>query len=203
MELSRYGRFLKRHLGLIIGTAVLVGLVAGGVSAMQKNHAEATASVLLKVKDNRQLADYDYDQFYVVQATDQYASNVVSWLNSAQVRDDIRRAASVSKGRITGKKNGGTIELTTTAAQSDQAAALARSATTLIAERTTQLSPGPSRSSFEASPTAPAVETVKPTPARDAAIGFVAGLVLGLVFALLAEAARPRETAGSRRRTRG
>lgn len=202
MELAHYGRWLKRHLGLIIGTAVLVAVIAGGVSAMQKNHAEATGSVLLKVKDSRPLTDYDYDQFYVVQATDQYASNVVSWLNSAQVRDDIRRAAGVSKGRITGKKNGGTIELTTTADRSEQAAALTRAAGALIANRTAQLAPGPSRSAFEAAPTAPAVQTVKPAPARDAAIGFVAGLILGLVFALLAEAARPREAA-PRRRTKG
>lgn len=200
MELAHYGRFLKRHLGLILGTAVLVALVAGGVAAVQKDHAEATGSVLLKVKDGRQLADYDYDQFYVVQATDQYASNVVSWLNSSQVRDDIRRAADVSEGRITGKKNGGTIELTTTATGQDQAAALLRSAGTLIKDRTAQLAPGPSRSAFEATPTPPAVQTVKPTPLRDAAIGFGAGLVLGLVFALMAEAVRPREAAGSRRR---
>lgn len=202
MELAHYGRFLKRHLGLILGTAVLVGLVAGVVAGAQKDHSEATGSVLLKVRDGRQLADYDYDQFYVVQATDQYASNVVSWLNSSQVRDDIRRAAKVDGGRITGKKNGGTIELKATADTQDQASGLVRSAGTLIKDRTTQLAPGPSRSAFEATPTPAATQTVKPAPARDAAIGFAAGLVLGLVFALLIEATRPRGATGSRRQKR-
>ena len=192
MELAHYGRWLKRHLGLILGTAVLVTVVAGAVSAMQKDYTEATGSVLLKVRDTRPLADYDYDQFYVVQATDQYASNVVSWLNSAQIRADIRRAADVPNGHIIGKKNGGTIELATTAAQPEQAAKLVKAAGTLIKDRTAQLAPGPSRSAFEATPTVPAIQTVKPTPVRDAGVGFAAGLVLGLVFALLAEAARPR-----------
>ncbi len=198
MELSHYGRFLKRHLAVILGTAVLVALVAGGVAALQKNSAEGTGSVLLKVKDARQLAAYDYDQFYVVQATDLYASNVVSWLNSAQVRADIRRAAAVDTGRITGKKNGGTIELTASAAKTDQAAALVKAADNLIVDRTAQLSPGPSRSSFQATPLPIASQTVTPTPLRNAAIGFVAGLVLGLILALIAEAAQP---ARPRRRT--
>lgn len=193
MELSHYGRFLKRHLGLILGTAVLVAAVAGIVSAVQPDHAEATGSILLKVKDTRQLTAYDYDQFYVVQATDQYAANVVSWLNSAQVRDDIHRAADVSTdtGRIVGKKNGGTIELIVTAPQTGQAVALARATDALVVSRTGELSPGPSRSSFEARPSAVASETVKPAPVRDGAIGLVAGLVLGLALALIAEAAGP------------
>lgn len=193
MELSYYGRFLKRHLGLIIGTAVVVAFVAGIVSAVQKDHTEATDSILLTVKDNRQLAAYDYDQFYVVQATEQYASNVVSWLNSAQVRADIHRAANVSAntGQIVGKKNGGTIDLTVTAPQTGQAVALAKATGDLVVSRTAELSPGPSRSSFKAKPSAVASETVKPAPVQSAAIGLAAGLVLGLALALIAEAARP------------
>lgn len=192
MELSHYGRFLKRHLGLIIGTAVLVAVVAGAVSAVQKDYGEATGSVLLKVTDSRPLTDYDYDQYYVVQATDLYASNVVSWLNSSQVRNDIRKSAKLDQGRITGKKNGGTIELTTTAATTAQAEALASAADSLITSRTSLLTAGPNRSAFEATPTPVVSTVVKPAPVRDGAIGLVAGLVLGLVLALVAEAARPR-----------
>ncbi len=191
MELSHYGRFLKRHLGLILGTAVLVAAVAGIVSAMQQDYAQATGSILLKVKDTRQLAVYDYDQFYVVQATDQYASSVVSWLNSAQVRADIHRAAGVDSGQIIGKKDGGTVDLTVTAPETAQAVALVKATDDLVVSRTKELSPGPSRSSFEAAPSVVASATVKPTPVRDAVIGLVAGLVLGLALALIAEAAGP------------
>lgn len=194
MELSHYGRFLKRHLGLIIGTAVLVAVVAGAVSAIQQDYGKATGSVLLKVTDARQLTEYDYDQFYVVQATDQYASNVVSWLNSSQVRDDIRKAANLGNGRITGKKNGGTIELTTTADTTGQAEALAKAADDLIASRTAELAAGPSRSAFQAVPSPVSSQIVKPNPARDAGIGLIAGLILGLALALVAEATRPRRS---------
>ncbi|MSU75855.1 hypothetical protein EXS54_00025 [Patescibacteria group bacterium] len=194
MELSYYGHFFKRHALLILGVAVLVAAIAGGVSAVQKTQTQATGSVLVKVQDNRQLADYDYDQYYVTQAVDLYTTNIVSWLNSGQNKDDIRQTAKVSDARIVGKKNGGTVELTVTADQPDQATAVLKATTALIASRTSQIAPGPSRSSFQTVASPASTHEQKSQPLRDAVIGFIAGLVLGLVLALLVEAMRPRSS---------
>ena len=191
MELAHYGRFFKRHALLILLVGLLTGAIAGGVAAAQPERSQATESVLLKVSDPRNLAEYDYDQFYVVQAIDQYAANVVSWLNSAQVKDDVERNANAPEGRITGKKNGGTIELSATAPDDTQAKAMVDAATTLIDQRTQQIAPGPNRSSFDAIATPVAVQKTKPQPVRDGVIGLVAGLILGVVVALVVEAARP------------
>lgn len=191
MELSHYGRFFTRHLALILGTAVLVAVVAGVVSAVQKVQFQAAGSVLVRVQDSRPLADYDYDQFYATQASELYASNIVSWLNSGQVKDDIKRDANIGKARIVGKKNGGTVELTVTAPTSADAQAGIRSANELIARRTSQIVPGPSRSSLQTVANPTSVQERKPQPVRDAAIGFVAGLILGLALALIAEAVSP------------
>lgn len=196
MELSHYGRFFRRHLALILGTAVLVGAIAGVVSGVQKTRFQATGSVLVKVQDTRPLTDYDYDQFYVTQATEQYASNIVSWLNSGQVKDDIKRDANVDDARIVGKKNGGTVELSVTAAKPEQAEAIIKAAAALVSSRTGQIAPGPSRSSFQTITGPTSIQEQNPRPVRDAAIGFVAGLVLGLALALIVEAASPSRRRG-------
>ncbi len=192
MKFSYYGRFLKRHAMLILTTAVVVALVAGGVTAALPTQSEATGSILLKVRDTRPLTQYDYDQFYVVQATDLYSQNVVSWLNSTQVRDDLKRDAKTENGSIRGRKNGGTIELTANAKTAEQSTALIKGATALITSRTSQLTSGPSRSTFEAIPSIGGEQKIDLNPLKSGAVGLVAGLVLGFGLALLAEAAAPR-----------
>lgn len=196
MELSRYARFVTRNLPIVLGTAILAALVAGIVTALQPARHEARLQLLLTLKDQRNLNTYDYDQFYALQAAELSSSNVVSWLNSADVADQIRTDANVSNGRIESRKNGGTVEVTTLADSDDQARALADATARQITNRTQALAAAsPNRSSFTVTPSTPLVTTTKPDAGRAAGFGFIAGLLAGLAAALVRE--------GTSRRLRG
>ena len=190
MELKRYGHFLRRHAVLVLSVALLVALVAAGLVSRQDRFQQATGAVLLKITDPRPVTDYDYDQFYALQATEVYSTNVLAWLNSGDVNDSIRRNAGATEGTLRGRKTGGTIELTGNAPTKPQAEALVKSGAQLIEERTAQLRQS-TRSSFTTIPTAITTREVEPNPLRAGAIGFLAGLIFGLSVALVREGLRP------------
>lgn len=195
MELTRYARFLRRNAPLIIGTGILLALVAGLMGANEKPLYRASTSLILSLKDPRTPATYDYDQFYVLQTQELYSANIVAWLNSSDVSEDINAQANVSDGRVRGRKNGGTIELNATAPSAKGAADLIDAATKLITDRTKTITQGANRASFEVVPGSTLTKTMPASPLASSAVGLLSGLLLGLLAALLRE--------GLRRRVRG
>lgn len=192
MELFRYAQFFVRHAVLILLTVAITAGVAAAAVAAQPDSFRASSSVLLSLRDTRNLTEYDFDQFYVLQASELYASNIVSWLNSNDVNENIRNQANATEGRLRGKKNGGTIELVATASSGDQTSSLLATANRLIGDRTRALSQGSNRASFEAVPSNLGVKTIEPNPLRAGGVGALAGLILGLAFGLLSDATRRR-----------
>lgn len=190
MELIQYARFLARHFLLILAAGIITALVAGIAVANQPTKYESNASLLLARGSAPAITDYDYDQFYLLQATELYAGNIVSWMNSADVSKSIRTQAGVPEGQIRGKKSGGTIELSGTADTSAQAQSLVQAATRFVTDRTKTLSQGNNRAGFDITVTPLGDHPVKPSPLRSGLIGLVAGLLLGIIFALISQAAR-------------
>lgn len=195
MELTRYLRFIKRNLPLIVVTALVVTVVSVGATLSQPVRYQSSSALLLTLKDTRNITDYDFDQYYLLQAADLYAGTIVAWLNSPDVNQNVRTQAGAADGKIRGRKSGGTIELKATADTQQKANALVASATKLISDRSQSFATGSNRSNFGVQPADLGSKPVKPSPGTSAAAGLVAGLLLGLVLALLRE--------GTTRRIRG
>jgi receptor protein-tyrosine kinase len=188
MELTHYLRFLRRNLALILATAVMAGGVAAAAAAAEPAKHEAHASLLITLKDSRPITDYDFDQFYTIQAADLYAANVVTYLSADDVAEAIRTQAGSPDGRLRSKKNGGAVQLTASAVSADQAANLITVAGKLVTDRARTLSQNPNRSNFDVTATATSGEkAVKPSTGRSTAAGGAAGVLLGLILALMRE----------------
>lgn len=190
MELRYYVEFLRRQTALIVGVALITGAVAAGSVATQQTKYQAKTSLLFSRGPGPALTDYDYDQFYLFQATEFYASNVVSWMNGADVRESIADQSGVADGRINARKSGGTIELTATAKTPEQAQAMANTAARFVADRTKTLSAGNNRAGLETTISPLGEQTVKPPVWRGAVSGLLAGLIFGLVLAIARESLR-------------
>lgn len=192
MELTRYARFLRRNAPLIIGTGLTVALVSGIMGANENPTHRASTSLILALKDPRTPTTYDYDQFYVLQTQELYSANIVAWLNSTDVREDIRTQSGVADGQVRGRKNGGTIELNASTPSPKEATDLLNASTKLITDRTRTITQGANRASFEVVPGGVVTKTIPVSPLKSAAIGLLSGLLLGLLASLLREASRRR-----------
>lgn len=192
MELKHYFKFFARYAWLILGIGVLTAFVSVVAVTAQPDKHQQNSSLLLSLRDGKTLTDYDYDQFYTLQAADLYASNIVSWMNSVEVNESIRQQAASPDGRIRGKRTGGTIELTATAPDPTQASALISAATALITDRTKTLAAGENRSSFEVVARPLGNELVESNAVQAGLAGLLAGLLFGVAAGLLWQAVRPK-----------
>ena len=177
---------------MIVLIGILTAAAAGLATAAQPAKYQQNSSLLLSLRDSKTLADYDFDQFYTLQAADLYASNIVSWMNSAEVNETIRNQAGSEEGRIRAKRTGGTVELTGVATSAQSATALVNSATALITDRTKTLSAGANRASFEIVPRPLGAEIVRPRLVQGGIAGLLAGLLLGFAVALVRQAGAKR-----------
>ncbi len=190
MELSRYARFFRRNALLIVVVALVTALFAGLLAAGQKPTYRATNALLLALRDPRTPTTYDYDQFYVLQAQELYSVNIVAWLNSEDISQTLSQQAQSPNGRVRGKKNGGTIELTAMAPTENEANTLIAVANKLITDRARTLAQGANRATFDVVPGGTATRSVPVSPVRSGVLGLVAGLLAALALAVVREAFR-------------
>jgi capsular polysaccharide biosynthesis protein len=100
MELKAYIEIFKKEKNTI-STAVLVLLFLVTVfSGLKSIFYENDMLLLISRNGTQNTADYKYDGYYAVQASDVFADNISQWLSSASVASEIYTRAGVENKMI-------------------------------------------------------------------------------------------------------
>jgi capsular polysaccharide biosynthesis protein len=95
MELKEYLQIFKRNIKLfvtiVIGVFLLGILIQVGLPSFYK--AEVNLDVT-RTGQQKETADYRYDEFYRLQADERFADTVVRWLQSGRIQEDILSLAA-------------------------------------------------------------------------------------------------------------
>jgi len=101
MELREYYKIWREHISVVIYAVLLLLVVAYAWSV--KKSETYSASLLLEISrsENQTTAEYQYDQFYRLQADEKFAEIIVSWLKSPGVANDVFEKSGVGAGQRT------------------------------------------------------------------------------------------------------
>ncbi|MBU4141322.1 hypothetical protein KKE99_00400 [Patescibacteria group bacterium] len=89
MELKEYIRIFKKEKNIISGTVLLVFISTLIFSGLKEVSCENDMLLLISRSGTQNTADYKYDGYYAVQASDIFADNASQWLASASIASEI------------------------------------------------------------------------------------------------------------------
>lgn len=89
MELKEYIAILKKEKNIISGTVLSVLVLVLIFSGLKAPYYDNDMLLLISRSGTQNTADYKYDGYYAVQASDMFADNVSQWLASASVASEI------------------------------------------------------------------------------------------------------------------
>ncbi|MFH1048836.1 MAG: hypothetical protein V1732_04190 [Patescibacteria group bacterium] len=89
MELKEYIRIFKKEKNIISGTVLLVLILTLIFSGLKEVSCENDMLLLISRSGTQNTADYKYDGYYAVQASDIFADNASQWLASASIASEI------------------------------------------------------------------------------------------------------------------
>lgn len=179
---------------------VVFGLVAAlaALAAALLAPTRSAASVSLAVnRINRQdTAQYQFDEYYALQASNLFAETVVSWFSTPSIVQEIYRRAKVEP-KITSldelasrfktrKPSSQNIVIRFTADDRATAEALSTALTDVVRERTSALNQSADRKAlFEIVSPEPVITEARPNAPIQTAAGLLAGLLIGGLVATL------------------
>ena len=198
MELDDYFRLTFRHwrmIALMAGLGLIVGL---GVSWLTPQTFDAAVNLTIERVNPKATADYQYDGYYIQQATDDMAQTMVSWLATPAVLVDIYESAGlgltlrsldevsrVFQARKYSKQNVG-LKIT----DRDQASAekLATAAAAKIEQRVSQINlDSEGQPMFAVTSSKPVVLPRQPNWLLLGGLGLIAGCLVGWALAFSLE----------------
>lgn len=89
MELKEYIKIFKKEKNVISSAVLLVLVLTLAFSGLKGVSYENDMLLLISRSGTQNTADYKYDGYYAVQASDIFADNVSQWLASASVASEI------------------------------------------------------------------------------------------------------------------
>ena len=100
MELKEYLAVFRARTNLFLGI-ILAALVSGALFYFFQP-IKYRAELVLNVTRTGQVktADYQFDDFYRLQADERFADTVVRWLETERMQNDIRKGAKIADNQI-------------------------------------------------------------------------------------------------------
>src|SRR4030043_1642293 len=95
MELREYYKILRSHISIIV-YVVLIAVVVAYAWSVRKSQT-SSASFILKISrtESQNTADYQYDQFYRLQADEKFTETISGWLKSPGTTREIFSKAGI------------------------------------------------------------------------------------------------------------
>lgn len=195
MEIKEYQKIIKGNKKLIMSAEGLIVFATMLFTFMSPAYYEASFSFLVSRSGADSTADYKYDGYYALMATDLIADTVEQWLKNPEAVQSIYAKAGVD-GKFKSLKDmarkfkamkltSQLVEVRLKAERSEDAKKVAEAASGILkskiaASNNTEEKNG----TFKVIDSEPVILEVKPDPILNLAISLVFGLVLGLFIAL-------------------
>lgn len=196
MELRDYISIIGRHIWVVIVIIILAILSAFFFSRgkVTTNTASSTFTVSKNpvVKQN-QASYYLYDNYYNVQSADLFAQIVAKWFSAPSFSNEVYQKAGLSASNLSAKELGksftatyqipATISVSITGENRETINTLMNTAAKVVQEKTAALGQGQD-SYYEITNFTPVVSENKSNTKINVLIGFVSGIILGILAAL-------------------
>ncbi len=196
MELKDYLEIIKKRIWWLIVIVIIttVGTYWFTVSQPVTYDASSYVNILIKPENTQ---NYEYDNYYSLQAGSLFVDRVINWLQDPSNVTDIYADAqlSVPATNISNltkiinakKKAPATVTILINDKNSQTAQALVNSTKDFISKKTQELTDKGSIKNIDLDISKTLVSENKPNVMINTIIGFVSGIVLGLVMIFLAE----------------
>ncbi len=96
MELKEYLKIIKDHLGIFIFISILVFLALISFFLVKPQEYQASLTLNISREGAKTTQDYQFDDFYRLQADEKFADTLVEWLKNPRVVSDIYQKAGIS-----------------------------------------------------------------------------------------------------------
>lgn len=95
MELLAYLRIIRKGGKSILLWGVVVALVAFGYSYFRKDYYDVSLALSVSRASTQQTQDYQYDGYYIIQASELFTDTVKQWINSPEVVTNVYKEAEI------------------------------------------------------------------------------------------------------------
>jgi len=198
MELDDYIRSIFRHKWLIIIIPLIAAIGTYAYAHSVPITYDASVSMTIKRVNAPETVDFQYDEYYAIQASDLVAQTVVSWLatpsvvteiyQQAEIDPAIKSLSEISKRFQTRKMSSQNILVKINEESAEVAKKLATVISDVVIERVGQLvTSTTSQASFEAQGAEPVVIEKKTDSVLFSFVGLIAGFFIGLFIAAAIE----------------
>lgn len=149
MELKEYLNIIKKHFGILILITVLILVGVASFFLLKPQEYQASLTLNISREGARETQDYQFDDFYRLQADEKFADTLVEWLKNPRVVSDIYQKAgidtqtfslkSLSRSFSPAKYSSQTVVVNFSSATHEQAQKLSDSIILIIQENTEKL----------------------------------------------------------------
>jgi hypothetical protein len=199
MNLATYLAFVsKRPLRAVIAFAAVGAAFGAAFAAAVPARAKVSLSFTVAQQSRQETADYAYDGYYALRAAELVSDTVISWFSTPSVIRDIHAEAGLglsdeealaAAGRAfrARRYSGQNVVLTFSAADADEARALADAAAKIASAKADALAlTSKGETLFRVSASAPVIAAVKADPRAATAAGLSVSAFLGYALAYVA-----------------
>jgi len=200
MELREYLKIFKKHLVLILVITFLLTAAAFVFTLNQPIRYQANGSLTIVPKSIAELKNiYQYDGYYALQASNLFGTTISSWLANPDIVTEIYKKAGYSSEGMNPQSLSKLIKTNQTLNSSmvtfqlvdenkEKADKLAKATIEVVREKTNKFNQtAGTRVNFEIVSNPPLINKVEPKKELNTAIGFLAGLILGIFGAFVIE----------------
>lgn len=197
MELRDYVKIIGKHLWLVVCIGLLIALGAYLFSITRSVSFDGSVSMYVgKPSGKLEVKDYQYDEYYALQASSLYADSVISWLkepsNVVKIYDNAKldlpteKISKLSKTIAALKQNPATISITAHADNESSVNNLLDATVKFVNLKNSSLNQNP-QDNFTISASDISVFQNKPNVLLNSLIGLAVGLMIGLGFVFLVD----------------
>lgn len=195
MTLFIFLRTVSGRWKLVVGTAVIVAMLAVAFVQVLPVKYDASMDLSILRVNREETADYQYDGYYAIQASDLFSETIISWLQTPSVVGKIYDESGVTQsttgvslftGKFRAKKlSSQNISVRFSANTEDEAKKLAEALGSVVNQKAeSSLQTSKSKPLFEIRPSDPVVGIRQYDPLITFAAGFATGLLLGVLWVL-------------------
>lgn len=196
MELKDYLEIIKKRIWWLIVIVLITTVGACWFTVSQPITYDASSYVNILVRPES-TQNYEYDNYYSLQAGGLFVDRVINWLQdpsnvtdiyaNAQLNTPSTNISDLTKVINAKKKAPATVTILVNNQNKDTAQALVNSTKNFISQKTQELTDKGSIKNIDLDMSKTLVAENKPNVTVNTIIGFVAGLILGLIMIFLAE----------------
>jgi len=200
VELREYFKILRKNLGLIIVATILVAFFTYLFTLRQPTLYESNANLTIIPQSKTELKNvYEYGGYYELQTATLFGSTIASWLCSPDIVAEIYQKAGYEIKNRTSKAlsklikttfipSSFSIKLQLKDEDKNKAQKLTRATIETIQNKTAEFNQKAEiKTNFEVVAAEPVILENRPKEGFSTAIGALAGLVLGIFLAFIAE----------------